>query len=143
MNAGLLPLIAIISFILSFEITAAFPHFLNTLSITSNSSSVTFSFLERADAPSPRSRGVLGITSITLASGIVFEAINSSVMPAAIDTRTLSAVTEGAAASMTLSIICGFTAKNIYLQIPARAASLSHEETPNSLRLSAFAESGS
>ena len=55
--------------------TAYIPHEPKILQTSSNSSSVTLSERERAVAPSPRRRGVFGITRTTFAPVTVFEAI--------------------------------------------------------------------
>ena len=113
------------------EITAAFPHERKIPRTSSNSSSVTDSLRERAEAPSPSRSGVLGITRITFAEVMVFFAINSSLIPAAIDTITVSSVVHEAIVSRTPSITCGFTARKTYLQFFITSHSLVHDVTPS------------
>ena len=86
-------MIAITSFILSAVRTAVLPQLSKILLTKLNSSSVTGATGDSADAPWFNSNGVFGITNTTLASGIVCDFIYSPVIPANIDTITVSLVT--------------------------------------------------
>ena len=94
MNAGELPLTAMISFILSVGITSVMPQLPMTLRAKANSSSDTVSSWDIAEAPQPSIMGVFGITSTTFAFGIVRSLMNSAEIPAQMEMNTVSGLTE-------------------------------------------------
>ena len=110
---------------------------------TSNSSSVVYVPFARAVAPSPSRKGVLGITITVCTLSFVVFMMYSSVMPAAMDTMTVSSLTWSASLGRTESNTWGFIARNTYLHFSHISPSEETAFTPCFSSSASFAASRS
>ena len=113
MNAGELPFIAMISFILSVGTTSVIPQLPMILRANANSSSETVLSWDIAEAPKPSIIGVFGITSTTFALGMVRSLMNSAEIPAQMEMNTVSGFTLSFISARTSARCWGFTARRI------------------------------